>query len=326
MSRARPRPGRFDEAEAVRLFSRTFERGPARGVELGIGDDAAVLAAPDGRLVWTVDAQVEGTHFERAWLGLDDIGFRAFQAAASDLAAMGAKPLAALSALTLPRGFTGAELARLSAGQAAAARACRCAIVGGNVARGPVLSLTTTLLGTTNQPLTRSGARPGDEVWLVGEVGLSAAGLALLEKGRTGARTRSTRRALTAFRRPRALLAEGLRLAAVAHAAIDVSDGLALDTSRMAEASGCRLVLEEEALSQVLSAELVTLAAGLGRSALELALTGGEDFALVAAGAPRQRPRFARRIGRCERGRGGSWERADGRTARLAGGFDHFAR
>ncbi|HEX5098233.1 MAG TPA: thiamine-phosphate kinase [Polyangiaceae bacterium] len=326
MSRARPASGRFDEAEAVRLFSRSFAQRGAPGVELGIGDDAAVLSPSGGRLVWTVDAQVEGTHFERAWLGLPDIGFRAFQAAASDLAAMGAKPLAALSALTLPRGFSRAELARLSTGQAEAARACRCPIVGGNVARGPVLTLTTTLLGTVKHPLARHGARPGDEVWLVGEVGLSAAGLALLQSGRTGARARSTRRALTAFRRPRALLTEGTRLARVAHAAIDVSDGLALDTSRMAEASGCRLVLEEEALSRVLSAELVTLTAALGRSALELALTGGEDFALLATGAPRQRPRFARRIGRCERGRGGFWERADGRTARLAGGFDHFAR
>jgi len=319
-------PRRLDEAEAVRLFSRAFATSRGRGVELGIGDDAAVLAIGGERLVWTVDAQVEGTHFERAWLGLDAIGFRAFQAAASDLAAMGATPLAALSALTLPRGFSGAELARLSAGQAEAARACRCPIVGGNVARGPLLTLTTTLLGTAKKPLMRSGARPGDEVWLVGEVGLSAAGLALLMTGRTGARAASTRRALSAFRRPRALLTEGARLAGIAHAAIDVSDGLALDTSRMAQASGCRLVLEEAALTQVLTPELLKLAESVGRSALDLALTGGEDFALVATGTARQRPAFARRIGRCERGRGGVWERADGRTARLTGGFDHFAR
>jgi thiamine-monophosphate kinase len=325
MTRRGPASSHFDEAGAVRLFSRIFERSSARGVELGIGDDAAVLSGGRGRLVWTVDAQVEGTHFERAWLGLDDLGFRAFQAAASDLAAMGAKPLAALSALTLPRGFSSAELARLSAGQAEAARACRCPIVGGNVARGPVLTLTTTLLGTAARPLTRHGARPGDEVWLVGEVGLSAAGLALLAGGRTAARAGSTRRALLAFRRPRALLAEGLRLAGRAHAAIDVSDGLSLDASRMAKASGCRFVLEEAALVRALSPELVTLAEDLGRSALELALTGGEDFALVATGAPRKRPRFARRIGRCERGHGGVWERADGKTARLTGGFDHFA-
>jgi len=319
-------PRRLDEAEAVRLFSRTFASPRAHGVELGIGDDAAVLAVGGERLVWTVDAQVEGTHFRREWLGLDDIGFRAFQAAASDLAAMGAKPLAALSALTLPRGFSGAELSRLSAGQAEAAESCRCPIVGGNVARGPVLSLTTTLLGTAQKPLTRSSARPGDELWLVGEVGLSAAGLALLESGRTGARARSTRRALDSFRRPQALITEGSRLARVAHAAIDVSDGLALDASRMAEASGCRIVLEEAALGRVLSRELVTVAADLGLRALGLALTGGEDFALVATGASRQRPRFARRIGRCERGRGGVLERADGRTAPLEGGFDHFAR
>jgi len=324
MSRRGRAPRRLDETEAVRLFARAFGT-PAPGIELGIGDDAAVLALGRERLVWTVDGQVEKTHFERAWVTLADVGFRSFQAAVSDLAAMGARPLAALSALSLPRGFSGKDLERLARGQAEAARACRCPIVGGNVARGPLLSVTTSVLGTARRPLTRGGARPGDEVWLVGDVGLAAAGLALFQSGRMRARDRASLRAYTAFRRPRALLARGMALVGVAHAAIDVSDGLALDAGRIAGASACRIVLEQRALERALPAPLVALAERLGRSALDLALTGGEDYALVVTGAARQRPRFARRIGRCEKGRGAVWESADGSSRPLAGGFDHFA-
>jgi len=317
-------PRRLDETEAVRLFSRAFATS-TRGLGIGIGDDAAVLALGGKRLVLTVDAQVEHTHFERSFMTLEDVGFRAFQAAASDLAAMGARPLAALSALTLPRGFSGRELERLTAGQAEAARGCRCPIVGGNVARGPVLSVTTTVLGTAARPLARSGARPGDEVWLVGEVGLAGAGLALLQQRKHGGRDGAVAAALAAFRRPRALLTRGLAVARVAHAAIDVSDGLALDAGRIARASGCRVVLEERALERALPRPLMSLAGRLGRSALDFALTGGEDYALVVTGPARDRPRFARRIGRCERGRGGVWEPHDGSARPLAGGFDHFS-
>lgn len=324
MSTARP-ARRFDEARAVELFRRAFASPKASGIELGIGDDAAVLAPGRDKLVWTVDASVEGTHFERAWLELEDIGFRAFQAAVSDLAAMGARPLAALSALTLPRGFSARELARLTAGQAQAARSCRCPVVGGNVARGRELTLTTTVLGAARRPLTRDGARPGDDVWLVGEVGLAAAGLELLRRA-AAAKSRAAREACTAWRRPRALLERGLALAGRAHAAIDVSDGLGLDATRLADASACRVVLEEAALVRALSPSLAKVAPTLGRSALDFALRGGEDYALVVTGPAARRPTWARRVGRCERGRGGYLERPDGSRRPLGDGFDHFAR
>ena len=325
MSAARRPARRFDEARAVELFLRAFAAPKASGVELGIGDDAAVLAPRREKLVWTVDASVEGTHFERAWLSLEDVGFRAFQAAASDLAAMGARPLAALSALTLPRHFSAAELARLTAGQAEAARDCRCPIVGGNVARGRELTVTTTVLGAAQRPLTRAGARPGDEVWLVGDVGLAAAGLELLRRGRRRSRASAPAEAVAAWRRPRALLERGRALDGHAHAAIDVSDGLGLDASRLASASGCRVVLEETALARVLVRSLVKLAPGLGRSALDFALRGGEDYALIVTGRAALRPRWARRVGRCERGDGGFLERPDGSRRPLGDGFDHFA-
>ncbi len=152
-------------------------------VELGIGDDAAVLKSA-GRWVWTVDAAVEHVHFERAWLSLADLGFRSFQAAASDVSAMGGAPFAALSSVIFPTGFAAAELDQLARGQRAAARALGCAVVGGNLARGTELSITTTLVGSVpRRPLLRSGARVGDELWLCGELGLAAAGLRLLQAG-----------------------------------------------------------------------------------------------------------------------------------------------
>ncbi|HTQ08255.1 MAG TPA: thiamine-phosphate kinase [Polyangiaceae bacterium] len=326
MTGSRRPPPRFDEARAVALFSRAFGPGGARGVVRGIGDDAAVLAGSKGRLVVTVDASVEGTHFRRELVSLADVGFRAFQAALSDLAAMGATPLAALSALTLPRGFSARELAALVRGQAEAARTARCPIVGGNVARAPVLSVTTTVLGRATRTLGRDGARPHDECWLVGDVGLAAAGFAWLERSGRRRPDAASRRCVRAWRRPSALVSRGVALLSRARAAIDVSDGLAGDATRLADASGCRLVLDEPALRGALDRALVVTAARLGRDALDFALYGGEDYALVAAGSGARRPSWARRIGWFERGAGGFLETAAGRRVRLGGGFDHLAR
>lgn len=324
--KARPPARAFGEREAVELFSRAFAARASGVASVGIGDDAAVLRQVAEPLVWTVDACVEGTHFERSWLGLEDIGYRSFQAAASDLAAMGARPLAALSALELPKGFSKRELAALVAGQAQAARESGAPVIGGNVARAPRLALTTTLLGTASAPLGRDGARPGDELWLLGVVGLAALGLELLRR-----RPRATHRGaegacVEAWRRPRALVAEGARLVGRAHAAIDVSDGLAGDVSHLARASGVRVVLVAEALEAALPAELVAVARSLRRSPLEAALHGGEDYALVATGPSKRRPRRARVIGRVERGRGAVLELPSGRTTALGPGFDHLGR
>jgi thiamine-monophosphate kinase len=311
----------------VRLFESRF-RTRGRAVALGIGDDAAVLEGLRGPLVLSVDACVEGTHFERSLIGMRDVGWKAFQAAASDLAAMGATPRAALSALELPRRFGKRELALLCRGQADAARSLGCPIVGGNVARAERLSITTTVVGTAPRPLTRSGARAGDELWLVGEVGLAALGFRLLEARLEPARAErpAFERAIRAWRRPSALIARGRALAGRARAAIDVSDGLGGDVVHMARASGARIVIEEARLVRALPAELVRLASIAGRSALDFALQGGEDYALVAAGPRARRPPWARAIGRVERGRGALLARADGKLLSLAKGFDHFAR
>jgi thiamine-monophosphate kinase len=315
---ARARP--ISEFAAIARLEALFRQTSAE-VELGIGDDAAVLKSR-ARWVWTVDTAVEHVHFERGWLTLADLGWRSFQAAASDVSAMGGAPFAALSSVIFPSGFAAAELRQLTRGQRLAARALDCALVGGNLSRGAELSVTTTVVGRVRRPLLRSGARVGDELWLCGELGWAAAGLRLLQAGVRRGKSTAARRALRAFRRPQAQLAAGLDLARAAHAAIDISDGLAGDAWHLAQASGVELSLDLARLSATLDPALQALAPRLGVAALELALYGGEDYALLAAGPKRARPPRARVIGAVGEGRG-VWL-VDGGLRRRAGrGFAH---
>jgi thiamine-monophosphate kinase len=335
-----PRSSKLDEFAAIAQLARIFEGGKqhgtrrkAGGIELGIGDDAAVLRH-SGRLVWTVDTAVEHVHFERAWLTLADLGWRSFNAAASDLCAMAGRPVCALSSVIFPPHFSARDLAQLARGQRDAARALRCTIVGGNLSRGAELSVTTTLIGSAARTLLRSGAQPGDELWLCGQVGLAAAGLRLLQSKRKNA-TRAGQNALKAFRRPNAELAFGLALTRRAHAAIDISDGLAGDAAHLARASGVCLVIDASQLEASLNPALHALAPELGVSALDLALYGGEDYALLAAGPARARPKGAHVIGAVENG-AGVWvalrtARADaragsGRESRASGGEEKRVR
>jgi thiamine-monophosphate kinase len=304
---------RLSERAAISILERALGGQRSRDVRVGIGDDAAVLA---GGLVWTLDASLEGVHFDRRWLSLEQVGNRAIEAAVSDLAAMGAMPVAALVGLALPNRVTRREVDALARGQARAARRTRCPIVGGNITRGPALSLTTTVLGRAQRPLLRKGARAGDELWLVGSVGLARAGLLLLQQKRARPAV-----AVRAWREPRALLREGHALVGRASACIDVSDGLASDAFHLAGESGVALVIDETTLVTPL---LRSASRALGVAPEELALTGGEDYALLATGPRRRRPAFAKRIGSVERGSGVFLAGSGPRRALARGGFDHL--
>jgi thiamine-monophosphate kinase len=235
----------LDERSRLEWLRRLFSAAELpHGVEVAIGDDAAVLSARGTSLVWTVDSAVDGIHFRREWLSLEDVGWRSLAAAASDLAAMGASPRGVLSALILPEHFTDKELEALARGQAAAAASLGTAVLGGNLSRGSELSITTTLLGEADEPILRSRARAGDVVALAGSVGLAAAGLELLRRGLEGLAIEPAARALAAWRRPLARIPEGLAAAGHAHAGIDLSDGLALDASRLARESSVAIVLD----------------------------------------------------------------------------------
>jgi thiamine-monophosphate kinase len=301
------------ELERIAMLAARFAGGigGVGDVEIGIGDDAAVLNVGGERVVWTIDAQVEGTHFRREWLSWADVGYRSFMAAASDLAAMGASPIAALSSLCLPSDFEDAWLEELSAGQAEAARVVGAPVVGGNLARGGELSITMTFLGKTADPKTRKGAKPGDKLYLGGSVGLAATGLALLRAGNV--QDAKSAECIEAWRRPRARIDLGLRLAN-ATSAIDVSDGLARDAWHVAEASGVVIVIDEPLLRATAPAEIE----------LDAMLGGGEDYALLVT-SPKPIEGFTS-IGVIESGEssvvllaGDGSRRSLSRT-----GFDHF--
>jgi len=321
VTRARDRSSEIDRiASIAAAFAASHE--VADGIARGIGDDAAVLdaSARAGKIVWTIDAQVEGVHFRTDLASWEDVGWRSFMAAASDVAAMGAAPWCALSALVLAESIDDAALEAITHGQAAAAREVGVRIVGGNLSRGTETSITTTLLGTCEHALERR-ARGGDALWIAGDAGLAAAGLASLER-RFDVRDADVTRAVNAWRRPRAQIAAGLVMAGAARGAIDVSDGLARDVSHVARASGLRVVIDERALRAHVDPTLAPLASRLGVSSLDLALHGGEDYALLAASdVPIE---GFTRIGRFDRGEGVALEDASGLRAIDPRGFDHF--
>ena len=305
----------------TQLFGK--QRMPS-SIKLGIGDDAAVIRSGRKHWVWTVDACVEGVHFRHDWLSPHDLGWRSFHAAVSDLAAMGAQPVAALSSVALPKHSGLAMFRSIARGQAAAARSLSCPIIGGNLTSASECSVHTTVLGITNRPLKRSGARAGDQIWLIGIVGAAAAGLQVLRRVPVSKRTVEQRWCIRIWRRPTALITDGYALRRVAHAAIDVSDGLVADLHHITEACGVRAVLDAASLRTALSPQLLRAAHQLKCDALDWALFGGEDYALIAIGPGRQKPANAAAIGQVERGHGVWLRHAERVRPLLAKGFDHF--
>jgi thiamine-monophosphate kinase len=290
-------------------------------VTLGIGDDAAVLAPSTRAQVWSVDAQVEGVHFRRNLLALEDIGYRALAAALSDLAAMAARPRSALLSLCLPKELSDDDLFAIIDGVAQAQREYACIVSGGNLAAGRELSITTSVLGEAlSSPLTRGGVRTGDALFVTGELGGAAFGLQLLETGH-GLRAPGC---VERWRRPRARIAEGLQLVGVASAAIDVSDGLLQDLGHLATAAGVGFELEAERLP--LHPELVALAPSLKLDPVAIALCSGEEYELLFSAGPDATPSLGTCIGHAVSKPGIRVLDARGHEIALpkAAGFDHF--
>ena len=284
----------------------------------GIGHDGAVLGSPAAPLVWTIDEQVEDVHFRRAWCSMRDVGFRATMAAASDLAAMGAEPLGALAAIVVPADVREEDLDEIAHGQREACDAIGAAIMGGNLSAGEHLSIATTWLGTTAHAVLRTGARPGDGLWVCGHVGLASAGVRALERGLSNVPAE----ALRAWRRPSARIAEGLRMAQSASAAIDVSDGLARDAGHVASMSHVRIVIDEAPLRGLLVPATETVAKALAIDPIDLALGGGEDYALLCT-SPRPIGGFVR-IGEVTAGDGVFLRSQAGDERPVTDGWDHF--
>ena len=327
------------EDELVAWLRRRLPRGGDR-----LGDDTARLPA-QGPHVVTVDQQIEGVHFPA---GLDGatIGRRLLAVNLSDLAASGARPLWALLALTLPSGYDPRPLFR---GLLAAGREHRVSLVGGDLARGPRLAAALTLAGALAPgaaPLGRDRARPGDSLWLGGTVGDSGLGRELLLRGARPAGRRvelpaglvpaplaaAARGAVARHLRPQPQLALGRALAGTrgAGAAIDLSDGLALDLRRICRASGVGAEIDLAQLQRALAPRFEPLAAALDLSAVGLALGGGEDYVLLFTlrpGVAPPRGHRALRIGTILDGRALRLRDAAGRRHPLPRlGWDHLAR
>jgi thiamine-monophosphate kinase len=258
-----------------RYFRNCTPRRP--DVRLGVGDDAALLDSPGGcDLVAAIDTLVDGVHFPHGCPAAS-VGHRVLAVNLSDLAAMGAKPAWALLALTLPN-IDEDWLAEFAAGFAELARAHDVALVGGDTTSGP-LCATVQILGHVprGQALLRSGARPGDVVFVSGTPGDAAGGLAV-EQGRIQPSAYLRKR----FLYPTPRLALGKTLRGYVSACIDVSDGLLGDAGKLAHASGCGVEIEYKDLPV---SESLVEAVGEDK-ARELALTGGDDYELCFTVSP----------------------------------------
>lgn len=279
------------------LLARILPR--LRGAQplLGPGDDAAMIAAPGGAFVITVDTLVENQDFRLHWpSGFEssgyDVGWKSAAQNLSDINAMGAYATSAVISLTLPHSTPVSWVEDLAEGFSAAVRelgALECSIAGGDLGRGSEVSVTAAVTGAlaTGKPILRSGARPGDIVAVSGVLGVAAAGLSLLDSALPSADWTEVEAGIVrGQRRPMPPLHAGPEAArGGATAMMDLSDGLLKDGLRMATASGAHVCIERKALLADI-ARLEPIADALARDPLRWVLAGGEDHGLLATFPP----------------------------------------
>ncbi len=306
----------LDETELIARFAPLLPFGAA--TQVGPGDDAAVIAAPDGRVVVTTDLLVEDHHFRRHWGSAEDVGHRAAAQNLADVAAMGGTPTGLVVGLVLPPDTEVDWVLGFAAGLAAGCGE-RIGVVGGDLSAGERLMVAVTAFGDLGgrEPVLRSGARPGDVVAHSGRLGWAATGYAALEADRTA----EANDAVAAFLRPDPPLADGSAAAgAGATSLLDVSDGLLRDAGRIAAASGVAIDLDSTTLVDDVVA---AAAAALDLDPLTLALTGGEDHGLLATFPPgTDLPGGYRSIGRVLAGTRVTVD--DGAPPVQGLGWDHF--
>jgi thiamine-monophosphate kinase len=295
---------------------------------VGIGDDAAVVRAPDRRVVATTDLLVEGRHFRRDWSGPFDIGGKAAARSLADVAAMGASPTALLLGFATPGDLAVAWAEDLVRGLAEECARGGAHVVGGDVSGADSVMLAITALGDLagREPVTRGGAHPGDQLAVAGQLGRSAAGLALLEAGLAEPSSRPAEAGdlaalVASHRRPHPPYRCGPEAADLgATSMIDISDGLAADLNHVADASGVLIDIETARLPG--DPALRSAAALLGADWLRWVLTGGEDHALAATFPPgTSLPGHWSVIGTVRPGHGVT---LNSRPAEGRSGWDHF--
>lgn len=279
--------GELDILRAIRR--RALKGGHSGSIRLGIGDDCALLGiGPGEEIAITTDLSIAGRHFRLDWHPPESVGHRALARGLSDLAAMGARPLAAFLSLGIPRTLTVASgrtpswVDRVFAGLFRLAEAYKTPLAGGDLAESPVALADIVLVGAVpaGKALRRSGARAGDALYVTGKLGGAAAGLAKL--GVAGRRLRGARdpqRVAAVLERhlypqPRVQMGLALRRRGLATAAIDLSDGLSTDLAHLCEESHVAALLDREKIPVA------------GGASLDQALHGGEDYELLFAARP----------------------------------------
>lgn len=265
-----------------RIVELTRSAGDRGAVQIGPGDDAAVIATPDKRVVVTTDVLIEGRHFRRDWGSGTDVGHRAAAANLADIAAMGATPTAITVGLACPPELRVEWVEQLAIGLRDECALTGATVAGGDVSRADSIFISVTALGDLGgrAPVLRSGAQPGDIVALNGRVGFAAAGLAILSRG-----FRSGKDYIDAYRRPEPPYQAGpLAAAAGASAMCDVSDGLIQDLGHIAHASAVQIDLQRSAFEVPL--RMSEIASALGQDPLSWIFGGGDDHALVATFGP----------------------------------------
>ena len=285
---------RIEDKLIVRLARRIPSVGragpgtaPYTGLRLGIGDDAAILRG-SSKVEWVVscDFSLEGVHFRDDSHPPESIGYKSLARAASDLAAMGSRPHYFLLALALPAAKTGRWLDRFATGMAKAARELNIRLIGGDTSKSQNVMISITVLGEVapGQAITRSGARPGDLIYVSEELGRAQLGLELILRGL--AHRRSLRKYLQPHLYPKIPLALGEWLAArrLATAMMDISDGLSTDLARLCDASGVGARIWSGKIPEV---KIPSALAHQKFDALEFALHGGEDYGLLFTVRPK---------------------------------------
>lgn len=309
------------EAGEFGLIARVTARlGAGPSALLGPGDDAAVVAAPDGRVVVSTDVLVEGRHFRRDWSSARDVGHRAAAANMADIAAMGAVATALLVGLCVPADLEMRWAEELADGLAAEVAPVGAGVVGGDVSSGPTIMIAASALGDLQgrAPVLRCGARPGDVLAIAGRVGYAAAGYTVLSRG-----FRTPKLLVEAYRRPTVPYSAGPAAAERgATSMIDVSDGLIADLGHLATASRVHIDVRRDAFE--IPGPMRDAALALAVDPYRWVLAGGDDHPLVATFPPGVTlPDGWREIGLVRDGAGVT---VDGEPYDAPPGWEHFAR
>jgi thiamine-monophosphate kinase len=286
----------ISEDEIVRRIARAIPSAAGglgrRSLRVGIGDDAAIVV-PGRNTEWVLscDAFIEGVHFLADRHPPDSVGYKSLARAASDLAAMGAAPRLFLLTLALPGNRTGTWLDGFLRGMGRAARSLGMRLAGGDTTKSRAVSISITVLGdiAPRRAVTRSGARPGDIIYVSGTLGRAELGLRLIR--RRISHDRRLRRLLRPHLYPRIRIDLGEWLAAnrVPSAMMDLSDGLSTDLARLCAASGVGARLHADRIPRITSATLsAEPLAKLRLDSLQLALHGGDDYELLFTVSPRR--------------------------------------